>query len=253
MWLRQVFDKSKLTIKFKTIFWNRGWVSPKAVSAELSQLQKHSELSRSCVSCEKLAVKCGHPAPTLCDKFRDMTRKRTLKPFSLVTIMFIAMQFSCMFAMRPYIVQVLRAHGIPLGANATTVILGLLGILANIVLLLIIRICGKRNIYLYTMVVTTLSCFGLSIYGFKFFPSGWSSYDSNTNITSRSNAEFIEETVGNWSYFALAMFLIMQFSISLGGSSIPVNKLFAYLSELHVIYTKFLSLVEHHDVRDFPV
>lgn len=148
------------------------------------------------------------------------------------------------FQMRPYIVQVLNAHGIPLDSNIITVILGLLGIFANIVLLSTVRLFGKRRIFLYSMVITFFSCFGLSkfdikslflslfliciffssklgIYGFKFFPSGWSSFEPHSNITSHSNSEYMQEVVGNYSYFALAMFLIMQFFICYGVSSIP--------------------------------
>lgn len=66
--------------------------------------------------------------------------------------------------MRPYIVQILRAFNVPLDANVTTVILGLIGILANIGLLGTVKRVGKRRIYLWSMVPTFLSCIGLSKY-----------------------------------------------------------------------------------------
>lgn len=62
-------------------------------------------------------------------------------------------------------------------------------------------------------------CFPTGIYGYNFFPSGWSSFEKYSNVT---NSEYMQEIVGNWNYFALAMFLIMQFCISLGVSSIPM-------------------------------
>lgn len=98
----------------------------------------------------------------LWEKLKDITRKRTLKPFFLVTFQFFIVQFCGIFAMRPFIVQILEAHGIPWDANKTTVVLGLLGILANAVLLMTVKIWGKRNIYLWSMVFTVVSCFGLS-------------------------------------------------------------------------------------------
>lgn len=59
-------------------------------------------------------------------------------------------------------VQILNAYGVPLDADVTTVILGLLGIVANFGLLVTVKRFGKRKIYLWSMVPTFLSCIGLS-------------------------------------------------------------------------------------------
>lgn len=139
----------------------RGWVSTESISPEFQQLKQISQMSASCESCAKSSTKCSHPPPKLVDKFKDMTKKRTLKPFALVTILFLLMQFTAMFAMRPYIVQILSAHGISLDANVTTTIIGVIGILANVCIVLFIRSMGKRRIYLYSMVGNFLTCFGL--------------------------------------------------------------------------------------------
>lgn len=157
-------SKNRLGAAQKSLQVLRGWVSIKCITPELDQLKHISEMSATCVDCEKSGIKCVHPPSTVIDKFKDMTRKRTLKPFFLVAIMFLFMQFSGMFAMRPYIVLVLNAHGIALDANFTTVILGLLGILANVVNVFTIRILRKRRTYLISMVGSFLSCFGLSKY-----------------------------------------------------------------------------------------
>lgn len=97
-----------------------------------------------------------------------MTHKRTLKPFLLLTIMFIAYQFSGISIMRPYIVQILNVHGIPLDSNVITVILGATGIFANISLLFSLRFLGKRRVYIYSMIGTVLSSLGLSKITVKF-------------------------------------------------------------------------------------
>lgn len=60
----------------------------------------------------------------------------------------------------------------------------------------------------------------LGIYGWLYFPRGWTSVDISTN-DGMKNLESIRETVGAYNYFALAMFLIMQFCVSVGVSSIP--------------------------------
>lgn len=141
-------------------------MSGESVSAELDQLKHISEISATCIECEKSSTKCHHPPPTLFNKLKDTTRKRTLKPLFLITILFFVMQFSGMFAMRPYIVPILNAHGIAFDANFTTIILGVLGILANIFIVFTIRILGKRTIYLWSMVGNFISCFGLSEFFF---------------------------------------------------------------------------------------
>ncbi|XP_055306844.1 facilitated trehalose transporter Tret1-like, partial [Sitodiplosis mosellana] len=194
----------------------RGWVAGEIVSPELDQLKRISEISATCSDCEKSGSKCDHPPPTLLNKLKDTTRKRTLKPLLLVTILFFVMQFSGMFAMRPYIVPILNAHGIAFDANFTTIILGVLGISANVFIVFTIRILGKRRIYLWSMVGNFVSCFGLSIYGWIFFPAGWSSIG-----LAAESLESIRYSVGHYNYFALVMFLIMQFCISVGVSSIP--------------------------------
>lgn len=57
-------------------------------------------------------------------------------------------------------------------------------------------------------------------YGFALLPLGWSSaHDSSTNVSTDS--EYIRSIVGDWNYFALAMFIIMQFCVAIGVSSVP--------------------------------
>lgn len=63
--------------------------------------------------------------------------------------------------MRPFMVQILETYGVPISASNTTVFLGLLGIVANIVLLLTVRLLGKRRIYLWSMTGAIFSCFSL--------------------------------------------------------------------------------------------
>ncbi|XP_055301620.1 facilitated trehalose transporter Tret1-like [Sitodiplosis mosellana] len=209
-------SKNRLESAQKSLQVLRGWVSSKSISSELDQLKLINEMSSACVDCVQSGRKCDHPPPTLFEKFVDISQKRAMKPFLLVTILFVMMQFSGMFAMRSYIVPILGAHGIALDANFTTVILGFIGVLANVVNVFIIRILGKRRIYLWTMVGNFVSCFGLSIYGWIFFPSGWSS----NGITSDS-LNSIRETVGNYNYFALVLFVMMQFCISIAVSFVP--------------------------------
>lgn len=69
----------------KSLQFLRGWVSPQTIHDEFTKLQKYSENSSSCIACTKQSIKCQHPKPTFCDKIKEIKRKRTLKPFLLVT------------------------------------------------------------------------------------------------------------------------------------------------------------------------
>lgn len=158
MWL---LSKGRPDDALKSLSFLRGWVLSKSVYDEFEHLKQHSEQSQSCADCVKLGTKCTHPPPTLGEKFRDMARKRNQKPFILITLLNFLMQFCAMSMMRPFIVQILDAYGLPFDGSKTTVFLGLLGICSNIFQLLTIRKFGKRNIYLYTMVGLFLSCFVL--------------------------------------------------------------------------------------------
>ncbi|XP_031639278.1 facilitated trehalose transporter Tret1-like [Contarinia nasturtii] len=232
----------------------RGWVAKENVLSELEQLKNISEMSSSCGNCEKSGNKCDHPPPNLLNKLKDNCRRRTLKPLLIVTILFLLMQFSGMFAMRPFLLPILNAHGIFLDASFTTIILGVIGIMANIFIVFTIRTFGKRKIYLFSMIGNAISCFGLSIYGWILFPAGWTS----VGMTS-SSLKLIQETVGTYNYFALAMFLLMQFCISVGVSSIPFIimcevfpfKSRAFCCSLAMVESQFFAFVATKTYYDF--
>lgn len=157
-----MLSKSRKDDARRSLQWLRGWVPAKAVEREFDELQRYEEASRACPECEKHGSKCTHPAPALPEKMRDLLRKRTLKPFFIITLMFFVLQFSGMFAMRPYIMQILDIYGVPFSPSQTTAVLGLLGIFACIILLCIVRVVGKRNIYLWSIGGTFVTCFALS-------------------------------------------------------------------------------------------
>lgn len=122
MWL---LSKNRTEEAQKSLQWLRGWVSPKAVEKEFAEIKRYSEFSKACSDCVKSNEKCPHPPPTAVQKLKELTRKRTLKPFSLLVIIYLFTHFSGMHAMRPYIVLILKAYGTPISANYATVVLGM--------------------------------------------------------------------------------------------------------------------------------
>lgn len=133
-----------------------------AVSDELDQLKQIFKLSTSCATCIKDNIECEHLTSSFYGKIRDLTKKRTLKPFILVISLFFLMQFSGMIVMRPYLVPILNAYGISLNANLITAIIGLLVVIANIFIIISVGFFGKRKLYLCSMAVNVIGCFGLS-------------------------------------------------------------------------------------------
>lgn len=102
--------------------WLRGWVSDNMIEKEFQEIQRYNDQSNACVSCSKQQIDCPHPPPTMMDKMHDLFRKRTMKPFFLVLFLFVFTQLSGLPPMRPYLVLILKAYGVPVDPNWATVI-----------------------------------------------------------------------------------------------------------------------------------
>ncbi|XP_031639255.1 facilitated trehalose transporter Tret1-like [Contarinia nasturtii] len=213
-----LLSKDRPKEALKAMQWLRGWVSPQAVQEEFSKLQNYSDQSTACILCTKQSLKCYHPKSTLSDKVKELTRKRNIKPFILVFFLDLFMELSNAKVWRPYIIQVLKAYGMPVGANVMTVILSVLTFLAQISFMLTVKRVGKRRIYLTTTFVVMLSSMGLYIYGLIFFPSNWTSFNHSN---SPEDFEAIRQSVGNFGYFALAFLLVMQFFNNMALANVP--------------------------------
>lgn len=172
----------------KSLMWLRGWVSdPKHVEKEFSEIQRYSDESNRCVSCQKGDIKCTHKAASSSELWKELFRKRTLKPFILVITMFLFCQFSGLTAMRPYLVQIFQAYSVPIDASWATVVIGILGFVANIACTCLIKPLGKRKIALISMSGTCISMAALAIYSHKVLPSGLTSFDKHMT-SSHDNA-----------------------------------------------------------------
>lgn len=105
----------------KSLQWLRGWVSEKSVEAEFNEIKRYKEYSISCNECLKSSIKCTHPPPTMIDKFRELTRRRTVKPFIILVTCGIVGNFAGLHHLMPYIVQLLYAFESPISPNTATV------------------------------------------------------------------------------------------------------------------------------------
>lgn len=158
IWL---LSKNRQDRALNALQWLRGCVTPETVHDEFYKLQKYSIVSNACVKCAKQSIKCEHKE-SFTDKIKQINRRRIVKPFILITTLQFFLQFCAINSWRPYIIQILNAYTVPWDANVTTVVLSSLGFAGRLCVLPIIRVIGKRRIYLLSSLVTFLCCFGLS-------------------------------------------------------------------------------------------
>ncbi|CRK97315.1 CLUMA_CG010709, isoform A [Clunio marinus] len=194
--------KNRKEDAMKSLMWLRGWVSdPKIVEKEFKEIERYSSDSNRCVSCQKSDVKCNHKSASTIELLKELFRKRTLKPFSLVMTMFLFCQFSGLSAMRPYLVQIFQAFAVPIDASWATVVIGILGFAANIMCTIIIKPIGKRKIALISMLGTCVSISSLAVYAYIVLPPGLTSFDKH-NFDSHNTLGYIPLTC----IYALAFF-----------------------------------------------
>lgn len=147
----------------KSLQWLRGWVDAATVQNEFNDLQRSRITAQICYQCEKQNEICQHPPPTMQQKIRDLFRRRTLRPFVLISCLFFFAAFCGLSPYRPYLVQILFFYQSPIDPNEVIVHLGYTGLFSNILLIFTIRALGKRSIYLWTMAFIVLSLFGLGM------------------------------------------------------------------------------------------
>lgn len=125
-------------------------------------MQRYSKRSRGCSACQKADVTCVHPPASSAERWRELGRKRTLRPFALIMFCFVVAQFAGIHSIRPYMVQLFVVFRVPLDANWTTVIMGVMSVAANVVVMCAISFVGKRRLYFFSLAGTAFSCFALS-------------------------------------------------------------------------------------------
>lgn len=150
--------------------WLRGWVPADSVHVEFTRLQNHiASVQNACVFCAEQPVRCRHVKATFSDKIHELRQKRTLKPFILANSLSVFMEFCAVIVMRPYMIQIVKAYGIPLDAHLTATILSFISIIGNCCFLVCVKLFGKRPLYLSSTFVAILCYFGLSETNFCIF------------------------------------------------------------------------------------
>lgn len=206
-----LLSKGRKDDALKSLMWLRGWVTDsRHVEKEFQEIVRYSEDSNRCVACQKSDKKCTHKAASSAQLFKELFRKRTLKPFMLVITMFLFCQFNGLTAMRSYLVQIFQSFSVPIDSSWATVMIGILGFLANIMCTILIKPLGKRTIALISIVGSTVSMVSLAIYAHTVLPAGFTSFEKH--LTSN------HDSLG---YIPLGLIYCLAFFTSFGLMPVP--------------------------------
>lgn len=179
LWL---LSKHRTAEAERALCWLRGWVPNENISEEFKALQRYSQRSKSCNACIKKDQNCTHPLPTMIEKLKELKRKKTLKPLTIVISLFIVAEFTGITGMYPFIAGIFKAYDSPIQPHHAMTIMSAVNNLANITFLCLIRITGKRKLYLPMLAIIVLCTAIISAYGFIFLPSGYNS-DISQNVS----------------------------------------------------------------------
>lgn len=200
-----LLSKKRIKDAEKSLRWLRGWTTKEVVAHEFYELQRHSERSVACYKCIKQDLHCLHPPPTIAEKFSELKRKQTLKPFVIIIILFFLSQFTGATAIRPYIAQIFKAYESPIAIDSAMMLLGVSDNLGNLVFMCLVRFTGKRKIYLAMLFGTFICSFLISCYGFIYLPKGIVSF-------GQQNQSFHLENP-NLAYFPVILLFIYNFCL----------------------------------------
>ncbi|XP_059619775.1 facilitated trehalose transporter Tret1-like [Phlebotomus argentipes] len=207
LWL---LSKGRVDKAQQSLQWLRGWVTPETVQEEFRQLQQYSANSNKCAACQKTGVPCPHPPETLLQRGKELFRHRTLKPFAIVMMLFFFLNFTGLASMRPFMVQIFQAYGTPIDGSRGTVIVGLMGIISNILMLLLVRKLGKRGVYLISVAGASLGCLSLGFHAYSNLPKDWSSFDVH-----------MESPVAGTGTFPMILIFVISFFTGFGIAAVP--------------------------------
>lgn len=79
-------------------------------------------------------------------------------------------------------------------------------ILANVVVMIFVRLLGKRKIFLSSLVASVCVCFGLSWNAYRYIPSGLNSFDDTGDVSGPKD---------NWTGLVLILALAFIANVSM--------------------------------------
>ncbi|XP_050680042.1 facilitated trehalose transporter Tret1-like isoform X2 [Leptidea sinapis] len=171
----------------KSLCYLRGWTKPENVREEFDELVVYTKNLKRCVLCSDTddVDKCEHFSMNCFTrsiyKFRYiMMAKETLRPLTLVVLYFMFYVMSGLQPIRPNMVNVCGALGMPLDGKQVVLMVGVITFLTSIIVVALIKILGKRKIAITSLFGSAISCMALSIYAKSHLGGKVFSYDTET-------------------------------------------------------------------------
>lgn len=114
-------SKSREKKAKKSLKWLRGWRTDDRVLSEYSDMQRYKDFIDACQPCRQYKMQCTHPPPTMTQNLKQLTRKKTIKPFLIFTLCEIFAYTSGSHHLQSYFVQIMNAYQSPIDPNQATV------------------------------------------------------------------------------------------------------------------------------------
>lgn len=149
-----------------------------------------------------------------------MKKRRTLKPFAIMVILFFTIQFTGLAAMQPFMIQILKAYESPIPWEKAVIVLKIIENVTHVAFVCLIRFIGRRRMYLMACTGIFFSTLAISIYGFVVLPNGFNSFDQQSQSSQLENKYF--------GYIPLICIFVWDFFTNFGLYTIPG----LYLSEI---------------------
>lgn len=185
--------------------WLRGWVGPGAVREEYEEIVDYIDVANRCDACKRLKIKCVHTASYM-EKAKDLVRRKTLRPLLLVGVTFFFVHANANSAVRPFLVQVFQVFGVPMDPNWASVLIGLMDILSQALCVLLVKMIGKRPLFLGSLVVSCVCSFGLAINAYRVIPPGANSF------AEHAIGDDVQAAAAQNNVLALVLFIILALS-----------------------------------------
>ncbi|CAK1593808.1 unnamed protein product [Parnassius mnemosyne] len=211
----------------KSLCYLRGWTTPENVREEFNSLVNYSKKLQKCAICYKFddedtGKDCKHFKMNAFKrsiyKFRYiMLRKETTRPLMLVMMYFLFFVMSGLTPIRPNMVNICGALGMSQDGKDVVLMVGVITFLTSIIVVVMIKIVGKRKLAISAMLGTAFFCASLSIYAKNNLDDSVYSYDTDT---------FPEEK----SHVPLVLFYLMAMCTGLGIPWVLLGEVFPFRS-----------------------
>ncbi|CAK1545673.1 unnamed protein product [Leptosia nina] len=172
----------------RSLCYLRGWTKPETVKEEFDQLTVYSKTLKKCVICtnnDQDTKTCEHDSMNWFKrtalKFRYVIFcKETLRPLQLSMLYFLFFVMSGLNPIKPNMVNICGALGMPHDGRQIVMIVGAITCLSSVFVIMAIKLLGKRKLAISSLFLTAVSCVGLSVYARQHLDYSVFSYDVTT-------------------------------------------------------------------------